>query len=121
MRSGTGRKRIQSSASLPRLSKKRLEELVEEATVDAYGESEQVVGFLTMMEDNLKVPFDAEVLGVSVTVEKVDMTNDDEIVAICARAGQKQEIPIASLPLPSPPPEGWEWIAAYRYWRRGFK
>ena len=121
MRSGTGRKRKQSSASLPRLSKGRLEELVEEAIVDAYGESEQVVGFLTMMEDNLKVPFDTEVLGVSVTVEKVHMTDDDQIVAVCARAGQKQEIPIVSLPLPSPPPEGWEWIAAYRYWRRGFE
>ena len=77
-----------------------------------------------MLEDNLKLPFDTEVLGVSVTVEKVDMTNDDQIVAICARAGKKQEIPIHSIPLPppppSPPPAGWEWIAAYRYWRRGF-
>ena len=103
------------------MSKERLEELVEEATVDAYNESEQASGFFTMMEDNLILPFDTEVLGVSVTVEKVDMTDDDQIVAVCARAGKKQEIPITSLPLPSPPPEGWEWIAAYRYWRRGFE
>ena len=95
MRSRTGRKRKQSPANLPRLSKERLEELVEEAIVDAYGASEQVVGFLTLMDDNLKVPFDTEVLGVSVTVEKVDMTNDDQIVAVCARAGQKQEIPLS--------------------------
>ncbi len=121
MSSGTSRKRKHSPANLPRLSKERLEELVEEAIVDAYGESEQAVGFLTMMDDNLKLPFDTEVLGVSVTVKKLDMTDDDQIVAVCARAGQKQEIPIASLPLPSPPPEGWEWIAAYRYWRRGFE
>jgi hypothetical protein len=52
------------------LSRPRLEELVEEAIVDAYNESEQAVGFLTMMEDNLKLPFDTDVLGVSVTVEK---------------------------------------------------
>ena len=121
MRPGTGRKPKHSPTNLPRLSKQRLEELVEEAIVDAYNESEQVVGFLTMMEDNLKVPFDTEVLGVSVTVEKVDMTDGDEIVGVCGRAGQKQQIPILSLPLPSPPPEGWEWIAAYRYWRRGFE
>ena len=121
MRSGTGRKRKNSPGNLPRLSKQRLEEMVEEAIVDAYGESEQVIGFLTLMDENLKVPFETEVLGVSVTVEKVDMTNDDQIVALCARAGNKQEIPIVSLPLPSPPPEGWEWIAAYRYWRRGFE
>jgi len=121
MKSGTSGKRKQSQANLPRLSKARLEELVEEAIVDAYNESEQIVGFLTMIEDNLTVPFQTEVLGVSVTVEKVDMTDDDQIVAVCARAGQRQEIPIVSLPLPSPPPEGWEWIAAYRYWRRGFE
>ena len=121
MGSGTSRKRKHSPANLPRLSKARLEELVEEATVDAYNEFEQASGFFTMMEDNLKVPFDTEVLGVSVTVEKVDMTDDDQIVALCARSGKKQEIPIQSLPLPSPPPEGWEWIAAYRHWRRGFE
>ena len=69
---------------------------MEEATIDAYNESEQASGFFTMMEDNLKLPFDTEVLGVSVTVEKVDITNDDQIVAICARAGKKQEIPIHS-------------------------
>jgi hypothetical protein len=121
MRSGTSRKRKHFPAGLPRLSKQRLEKLMEEAIVDAYNESEQAVGIFRMMEDNLKVPFDTEVLGVSVTVEKVDMTSDDQIVAICARSGQKQEIPIVSLPLPSPPPEGWEWIAAYRFWKRGFE
>jgi Calcium binding len=121
MRSGTGRKRKHSPANLPRLSKKRLEELVEEAIVDAYNEPEQAVGLFTMIEDNLRLPFDTEVLGVSVTVEKVDITNDDQIVAVCARGSKKQEISITSLPLPSPPPEGWEWIAAYRYWRRGFE
>jgi hypothetical protein len=103
------------------LPKERLEELVEEATIDAYNESEQASGFFTTMEDNLTLPFDTEVLGVSVTVEKVDMTDDDQIVAVCVRAGKNQEIPIVSVPLPSPPPEGWEWIAAYRYWRRGFE
>ena len=121
MRSGAGRKRKHSPANLPRLSKERLEKLVEEAIVDAYNESEQASGRFTMMEDNLTLPFETEGLGVSVTVEKVDVTGDDQIVAVCARASQKQEIPIVSLPLPSPPPEGWEWIAAYRYWRRGFE
>jgi hypothetical protein len=39
------------------LSKKRLAELVEEATVDAHDESEQATGFYTMMEDDLRLPF----------------------------------------------------------------
>jgi hypothetical protein len=35
-----------------------------------------------------------------------------------ARSGQRQMIPILNLPLPSPPPVGWEWIEAYRHWVR---
>ncbi len=121
MSTGKSPKQKNFSDSQPKLPKQRLEELVEEAIVDAYNESEQACGFFTMIEDNLKLPFQTEVLGVSVTVEKVDMTDDDHIVAVCTRSGKKQEIPILSLPLPVPRPEGWEWIAAYRHWRRGFE
>ena len=40
----------------------KLDEMIEEATLDAYGESEQVVGFLTMLEEHLKLPFKIKVL-----------------------------------------------------------
>jgi hypothetical protein len=101
------------------LSKGRLEELVEEAIIDAYGESEQRVGFLTMLEESLAVPFTTDILGVPVRVERVDLNDAEEIVAICRRGRQRQLIPIVNLPLPSPPPVGWEWIEAYRHWVRG--
>jgi hypothetical protein len=101
------------------LGKRRLEELVEEALIDAYGESEQRVGFLTMLEENLAVPFTTDILGVSVHVDRVDLSDADEIVAVCRRGKQRQLIPILNLPLPSPPPVGWEWIEAYRHWVRG--
>lgn len=90
--------------------------MVEEATVDAYGESEQLSGFYTMIEDYLAVPFETAVLGVPVTVKGVDLTERDEIVAICVRGRERQAISILDLPLPSPPPAGAEWIEAYRYW-----
>jgi hypothetical protein len=102
----------------PRLSKARLESLVEEATIDAYGEAEQLGGFFTMIEENLHVPFSTAVLGVEVVVKKIDMTEGEEIVAVCNRDKESQRISILELPLPSPPPEGAEWIAAYRYWRK---
>lgn len=38
--------------------------MIEEAIVDAYGESEQTGGFYTMLEDNLATPFTTEMLGV---------------------------------------------------------
>ena len=38
------------------LGKPRLEALIEEAIVDAYGESEQRVGFLCMLQEHLACP-----------------------------------------------------------------
>lgn len=101
------------------LGKRRLDALVEEAIIDAYGESEQRVGFLTMLEEHLACPFRTEILGTPVSVERVDLNDAEEIVAVCRRGRERQLIPILNLPLPSPPPAGWEWIAAYRHWARG--
>jgi Calcium binding len=102
-----------------RLGTRQLEALIEEAIVDAYGESEQRVAFLTMLEEHLAVPFGTEILGTAVRVERVDLDDAEAIVAICRRGQQRHTIPILSLPLPSPPPAGWEWIEAYRHWARG--
>ncbi len=95
-----------------------LDILVGEATVDAYGDDEQLTGLYTMIEDGLAVPFETEVLGLTVTVEGVELTDAGQIVAVCRRDGVRQPIGILDLPLPTPPPEGAEWIAAYRRWAR---
>jgi hypothetical protein len=42
--------------NLPSVSKARLEKLIAEAVVDAYTEQEQVVGFLTMIQDHPVLP-----------------------------------------------------------------
>jgi hypothetical protein len=99
------------------LSEEELDALVEEATVDAYNDEEQLGGFAVMMEDNLEMPFETTVLGVMVTVKGVTQT-ESGIVADCVRDGQHQAISILHLPLPEPPPKGAEWIAAYRHWAR---
>jgi hypothetical protein len=112
-------RRTPKRAAHPVLSKRRLNELIDEAIIDAYGESEQRVGLLTMLEEHLAVPFTTEILGTAVRVERLDLTAAEEIVAICRRGQQRQRIPILDLPLPSPPPLGWEWIEAYRHWSRG--
>ena len=105
--------------NLPSLSRAKLTQLIEEAVVDAYTEEEQAAGFLTMIEEHLALPFPVKILGVDADVEKVDMTLDGNIVAICRRGKTRQEIPILDLPLPTPTPAGVEWIVAYRHWRRG--
>ena len=104
-----------------RASARRLDGLIEEAIVDAYGESEQRVGFLSMLEQKLAVPFTTEILGTATRVDGVDLNDADEIVAVCGRGRERQLIPLVNLPMPSPPPVGWEWIDAYRRWVRGGK
>ncbi len=49
-------RRRKGKTGFVRLSKARLDELVEEAIVDCYNESEQVTGLYTMIEDNLGGP-----------------------------------------------------------------
>jgi len=115
----TGRQRRPTRGRWPALSADQLDRLIATATIDAYGESEQRTGFLTMLEGSLKLPFETTVLGVGVLVERIDLTAAEEIVAICRRGRNRQALPILELPLPTPLPPGAEWIEAYRRWARG--
>ena len=95
-----------------------LDALIAEATVDCYDGNEQVLGLYSVMVDELAVPFQTSVLGVTVTVEDLDMTGRGHIVARCSRDGIRQAILVLDLPLPTPPPRGARWIEAYRRWAR---
>ena len=94
----------------------RLDELIAEAIVDCYNESEELTGIYTMIEDNLALPFTTIILGIEVKVERIDLNEANEIVAICRRGRERQSIPVLDLPLPDPRPVGAEWIEAYRRW-----
>ncbi|MER5336792.1 hypothetical protein [Micromonospora sp. NPDC002717] len=71
-----------------------------------------------MIEGNLAVPFTTQVLGVEVTVRRVDLRHG-AVVAICHRGRFRQVIGILDPPLPEPSPPGAEWIEAYRHWAGG--
>lgn len=98
------------------LAKAELDALIEHATVDCYNEAEQVTGLFTMIEDELELPFETSVLGMAVTVTSIDLSDTDQIIAICQRDGHRQAVPILDLPSPAPAPGGAEWIEAYRSW-----
>jgi hypothetical protein len=72
-----------------------------------------------MLEEKLAVPFTTKLLGVEISVERIDLTEEEEIVAICRRGHSRQRISILDLPLPRPRPAGIEWIEAFRRWARG--
>ncbi len=113
------RTRTREGPSRKQLSARQLNALIQDAMVDAHDESEQRVGFLATLEEHVAVPFTTEVFGIPVEVERVDFNDAEEIVAICRRGRHRQLISLADLPLPSPPPAGWEWIEAYRHWVGG--
>ena len=92
--------------------------MIEEATVDCYDDIEAETGFFTMIEENLRLPFMTNVLGVDVTVVALEQ-NDKGVYAVCKHKNKTQRIPITELPLPLPCPKGAEWIDAYRRWARG--
>lgn len=107
----------QKYRSIVRISKAKLTKMIEQATADAYGDSEEVTGWFTMIEENLLVPFKTTVVGVEVIVQRVDLDHNEQIVAVCRRGRARQSLSILDLPLPTPPPDGAEWIEAYRRWR----
>jgi hypothetical protein len=100
-------------------SRTQLDALIADATIDAYGESEQRIGFYTMLMDNLVVPFETTVLGMTVILEHLEISPAEQLVAICRRGNMRQKIGILELPLPKPVPVGAEWIEAYRRWSAG--
>jgi hypothetical protein len=96
---------------------RRFDEMAAEATVDAYGEAEQLTGWFCMLDEHVELPFETAVLGITVIVETLEQPSETRIVAVCRRGKARQPIDLLDLPLPSPAPAGTEWIEAYRHWR----
>lgn len=94
-----------------------LDSLIEEATVDCYDEEECRVGFLTMLQDNIQTPFEAKLVGNTVTINKID--GDDRAIKAFIRNG-KSIYPVDILDLKvEQDVSGYPWLAAYRKWETG--
>lgn len=79
---------------------------------------DQTAGFLARFENNLELPFKTEVNGVEVTVSHLEISYADggSIFATCESRNRRLSMNILDVPIPDdPPPDGWEWIEAYRY------
>ena len=101
------------------MDKKRLDELIEEATVDCYDEDEAFWGFLAMLEDALNCPFEASIIGERVKVRGVDSKKSyprSGIMASVERNGRSYTISLDSLKDIQADAETVEWLAAYRRW-----
>jgi uncharacterized Zn finger protein len=99
-------------------SRALLERLIEEATLDCYNEAEECTGLFEKIHEHLAIPFVTTVLGVAVTVTSVDITDADQIDAVCRRGREVLRVALLELPMPDPRPIGAEWVDAYRHWAR---
>jgi hypothetical protein len=98
--------------------RKRLDALIEEATVDCYGEGEEHQGLVTMAEENVVCPFKAVVMGEEVEVVEIRAPESGfGLDAVCRHKGKKYQIDVGSVEWPKQKPEGFEWIEAYLTWR----
>jgi hypothetical protein len=97
----------------------RIDDLIEDVTVDAYGPDEQLWAFRQVFEDTARFPFAAQVVGVDVQVDMVDYDGDDRrgLIAICQRDGQQHRVSLLDVILREPvDPEPAQLMQAYRRW-----
>jgi hypothetical protein len=95
----------------------RLQALIEEATVDAYGEGEEHVGLVTTIEDNVVCPFKAKVIGEEVEVLSLRGPKSGfGLVAVCRYKDKDYQLDVSSLEWPAKKPKGFKWIEAYQEW-----
>ncbi len=103
------------------MATKYLRELIEEATIDAYGDEEEHAGLLTMIDDNLELPFKAKMIGETVEVTEVVWPEYGlGLKFMCISKGKEHIVDATSLEWTEPLPEGIEWVEAYFEWLKGF-
>jgi hypothetical protein len=101
------------------MDQERLEALLEEATVDCYGEDEEFTGVMCTLGDQLQFPLKATVVGELVKVVEIDEKRSGlrrGVVARVSREGQDYRVGLAELEFVDPDPVSAEWLEAYRYW-----
>ncbi len=67
-----------------RIDRARLDELIDEATVDCYGEEEEHTALLTMIEERVICPFRAKVIGETIEVTQFEWPSSGYgMLAVC--------------------------------------
>lgn len=93
-----------------------LDALIEEITVDAYGDDEQLQGFVNAFDEDANFPCLGSVVGEEVEVLSVSVENHRrELIATCKRGGRRYDVALLDIDLRADPTTS-RLIAAYRRW-----
>src|SRR5262249_28676913 len=100
------------------LGQAALEELIEEITVDAYGEDEQLWAFRQAFEENVALPAEGAVVGEPVVVVAFDYDGNERrgLAAKCRGADGRKHVVAAADVLMAPGTKASPYLAAYRKW-----
>lgn len=95
-----------------------LDKLIEEITVDAYGDDEQLWAFRQAFEDEVALPADGFVIGEPVSVMQVDYDGNERrgLTAKCRRRDGTEHVVAASDVVFPQSSVAARYIAAYRRW-----
>lgn len=91
-----------------------LDQIIEDATIDAYDISEQISGFQVLMEDEDLCPFSVELLGQSIQISQIIVVHD-RLVGIYRQNNARHTIDLLNIKL-DPNMKGYQYLAAYKKW-----
>jgi hypothetical protein len=93
-----------------------LDELIDEITVDAHDQDEQLMGFENAFDEDANFPCPGTVLGEKVNVLRVSRgDNRHELIATCQRDGRRYDIALLDIDVDADPATS-RLLAAYRRW-----
>lgn len=97
---------------------KDLDDLIEEITVDAYGDDEQLWAFRQVLEDEVGLPAAAFVIGAPVSVIEFDYDGNVRrgLTARCRSKDGAEHVVAATDVVFSERSSGARYVAAYRKW-----
>jgi hypothetical protein len=93
-----------------------LDRLIDEITVDAHDEDEQLMGFENAFDEDASFPCAGTVIGEEVEVLHVAQgSNRRELIATCQRTGRRYEVALLDIDISTDPATS-RLVAAYRRW-----
>ena len=93
-----------------------VDSLIEEITVDAHDDDEQLMGFENAFDDEANFPCHGKIIGENVEVLSVSRAdNRHELIATCQRNRRRYELALLDIDIDADPATS-RLIAAYRRW-----
>ena len=97
---------------------KSIEDCIELALVDAYGDDEQAVAWLTCIEEMFGRFDRVELMGKAVALRGFELANGATVVAVCAHAKHIARVALESVEFPGLTPIEARWLEAWKQFSR---